>query len=137
MADNNNSLASRSDTIEEPPRTRAGLKTKIINMDGVKQGLPSVRSIRSELAVDDASSDSESETVVGLGRPAPTEAANEFRYAWLWAEGWRARLRKCGDIIEKQRWEGRLEDSMGRENKVPIIVARQRTRRREKSVHWA
>ena len=87
--------------------------------------------------MDEAGLDYEAETLVGSGRLAPTEAANEFRYAWLWAEGWRARLRKCGDIIEKHRWEGRLEDSMGRENNVPIIVARQRTRRRKKSVHWA
>ncbi len=106
-------------------------------MNDAEQGPPSVRSITSDVPVDEAGSDSESDTLVGLDRPAPTEAANEFRYAWLWAEGWRARLRKCGDIIEKHRWEGRLEERMGRENNVPIIVARQRTRRREKSVHWA
>lgn len=31
------------------------------------------------------------------------EAQNEFRLAWMFVEGWRARLRKGGDIIEKER----------------------------------
>ncbi len=29
----------------------------------------------------------------------------EFRLAWLWVEGWRQRLRKSGDVVEKTRRE--------------------------------
>lgn len=35
---------------------------------------------------------------------------SEFRLAWLWVEGWRAQLRKAGDLVEKERWEWRVDD---------------------------
>ncbi|KAB5540578.1 hypothetical protein GE09DRAFT_260564 [Coniochaeta sp. 2T2.1] len=47
----------------------------------------------------------------------------DFCLAWLWAEGWRARLRKCGDIVEQARWEWRMDDMIGHPNNVPVIVA--------------
>jgi hypothetical protein len=97
-----------------------------------------VLSVRGEVGIDDVADASEAET----------EAAGEFRLAWLWAEGWRARLRKGGDIVEKARWEWRVDD-IGRPNMVPLIVARvpgvsvlkgeglKPVRVRRKSVHWA
>ena len=30
------------------------------------------------------------------------KAQGEFKMAWLWSEGWRARLRAGGDLIEKR-----------------------------------
>ena len=33
------------------------------------------------------------------------EAREEFRLAWMWAEGWRRRLRAAGDIVERERYE--------------------------------
>lgn len=84
------------------------------------------------------------------GLPGP-ERGSEFRLAWLWVEGWRARLRKSGDVVEQNRWEWRLDHTMRTPNQVPVIVAktpgvlvrqgrqtgRHRGREREKSVHWA
>ncbi len=37
------------------------------------------------------------------------EAEGDARLAWRWVEGWRARLRKGGDVVEKARWEWRLD----------------------------
>lgn len=133
----------------------------------------SVLSVRTEVSIDDASSttdDSDSETALTSecteqhdvawpdapkkrGRVVP-EAGGDFRLAWVWVEGWRARLRKSGDVVEKARWEFRLDDAMlGRApNRMPVIVARvpgvsalkgSEVRIvgpgevRRKSVHWA
>lgn len=77
------------------------------------------------------------------------EVHGEFRLAWLWAEGWRARLRKSGDVVEKCRWEWRWDDLLRQPNAVPSIVARvpgvsamkgaevKRDIGGRKSVHWA
>lgn len=55
------------------------------------------------------------------------DPSSEFRLAWLRVEGWRAQLRKGGDIVEKARWEWKVEDVMaaGRERRasIPDIVA--------------
>ena len=40
------------------------------------------------------------------------ELKDEFRIPWLWVEGWRARLRGAGDIVEKERWEWELDGKM-------------------------
>lgn len=46
----------------------------------------------------------EEEMEVGdTGRYGKMEAEGEFRLAWMWVEGWRARLRKGGDIVERER----------------------------------
>lgn len=78
-----------------------------------------------------------------------SEGTGDFRLAWLWVEGWRARLRKSGDIVEKSRWEWRIDDRVSHKNNVPIIVAKvpgvsvlktsevKSGRPRQKSVHWA
>jgi hypothetical protein len=29
----------------------------------------------------------------------------EFKMAWLWVEGWRARLRTGGDLVEKCKYD--------------------------------
>jgi hypothetical protein len=106
-----------------------------------------------EISVDDADSESEEAEFEpsGTGLRATTASAPEhgsdFRLAWLWAEGWRARLRRSGDIVEQTRWEWRLEH-MRRPNRVPEIVTRMPGvlvaagkigvgRERAKSVHWA
>lgn len=83
------------------------------------------------------------------------ESDSDFRLAWLWVEGWRTQLRKGGDIVERARWEWRVDDllSKSRDNEtrknIPDIVARMpgvlrkstncNKRRRNgtrKSVHW-
>lgn len=33
-------------------------------------------------------------------------AKDDFRMAQMWVEGWRARLRVAGDLVERERWEG-------------------------------
>ncbi|KAH8882904.1 hypothetical protein GQ53DRAFT_831100 [Thozetella sp. PMI_491] len=121
----------------------------------------SVLSIWSEVTVDDAS-DSDSDTYVGSTgtpdllsprsqntRPVYKEAAGDSRMAWLWVEGWRAQLRKSGDIVEKHRWEWKMEDRLGRHNNLPAIVTKvpgvlavkdgevKSRKRRKKSVHWS
>jgi hypothetical protein len=51
------------------------------------------------------------------------EAVGEARLAWRWVEGWRARLRKGGDVVEKARWEWRLDRQKKRESSmVPAVV---------------
>lgn len=60
--------------------------------------------------------------------PLLPERDSEFRLAWLWVEGWRAKLRKGGDVVEKARWEWRVEDLLGASRRramtsVPDIVA--------------
>lgn len=44
---------------------------------------------------------------------AEVEGGSEFRLAWMWVEGWRAQLRKAGDLVEKERWEWRVDDILG------------------------
>lgn len=55
------------------------------------------------------------------------DPASEFRLAWLRVEGWRAQLRKGGDLVEKARWEWKVEDMMAasreRRASIPEIVA--------------
>lgn len=43
---------------------------------------------------------------------AEVETDSEYRLAWIFIEGWRARLRKSGDVVEKARWEWRVGDLM-------------------------
>lgn len=40
------------------------------------------------------------------------EPGSAFRLAWLRMEGWRAQLRKGGDLVERARRESKMEDSM-------------------------
>ena len=60
------------------------------------------------------------------GKTKADEVHGEFRLAWLWVEGWRAQLRKSGDIIEQSRWEWRLDEVGKLPNQVPVIVAKNR-----------
>jgi hypothetical protein len=57
-------------------------------------------------------------------RPGYTEAVGDARLAWRWVEGWRARLRKGGDVVEKARWEWRLDRTrpMGVPSTMPVVV---------------
>jgi len=34
---------------------------------------------------------------------------SDLRLPWLWIEGWRTRLRRAGDEVEKARWEGKAK----------------------------
>ncbi len=47
-------------------------------------------------------SQSATERMVGEG---DWGVKGEFKMAWLWAEGWRARLRAGGDLVERCRYE--------------------------------
>lgn len=55
------------------------------------------------------------------------DPGSEFRLAWLRVEGWRAQLRKSGDVVEKARWEWKVQDMMAasraRRGSIPDIVA--------------
>ena len=33
------------------------------------------------------------------------QVQREYKMAWLWVEGWRARLRAGGDLVEKCRYD--------------------------------
>lgn len=53
---------------------------------------------------------------------------SEFRLAWLRVEGWRAQLRKGGDVVERARWAWKMEDlvavgARARRASIPDIVA--------------
>jgi hypothetical protein len=116
----------------------------------------SVLSIQTEVDIDNEVSDDGSDYGIlsraehfGPARtpamkPAHTEAGGDFRLAWLRVEGWRAQLRKGGDIVEKARWEWRVDDVSKHPNMVPVIVAKIPGVLRgsgvstggRKSVHW-
>ena len=55
-------------------------------------------------------------------RPSYTGAVGDAKLAWQWVEGWRARLRKGGDVVEKARWEWKLDRQMREPNNVPVVV---------------
>ncbi|KAK0736205.1 hypothetical protein B0T21DRAFT_411393 [Apiosordaria backusii] len=42
------------------------------------------------------------------------EHGSDLRLPWLWVQGWRARLQKAGDEVERVRWEGRVESHFDR-----------------------
>jgi ribonucleotide reductase alpha subunit len=81
---------------------------------------------------------------------ASSDVDPNFRLAWLHVEGWRQRLRKGGDIIERSRWEWRVEDistwsrrssmSSGillRDARTAVASATRNQKKKKKSVHWA
>lgn len=55
-------------------------------------------------------------------RPTYIEAVGDARLAWRWVEGWRARLRKGGDVVEKARWEWRLDRQIRELNTLSVAV---------------
>jgi len=58
-------------------------------------------------------------------RPAAAvQGEDAFRLAWLWVEGWRAQLRKGGDIVEANRWEWRIDGLTTGRNRVPSICVK-------------
>lgn len=119
----------------------------------IRGSMPSPLTVRMEMDVDDTASiatlESAEHTQHPLVERTYSEGTGDFRLAWLWVEGWRARLRKSGDIVEKSRWEWRIDDRVSHKNNVPIIVAKvpgvsvlktsevKSGRPRQKSVHWA
>ncbi|KAF5523328.1 hypothetical protein CGCA056_v005754 [Colletotrichum aenigma] len=85
----------------------------------------------------------------------PEEPSGEsvFRLAWLFVEGWRQKLRKAGDMIEKARWEWEIDGtttacthSRASSLTFGVVIADARIRvpeemnkkkKKRKSVHWA
>ncbi|KAK2015968.1 hypothetical protein LZ32DRAFT_656028 [Colletotrichum eremochloae] len=96
----------------------------------------------------------------------PREPSGEsvYRLAWLFVEGWRRRLQKAGDTIERSRWEwelggapamsihtrassltfsqvladARLRAPTEQNNNSIYCSGKKKTaKRRRKSVHWA
>jgi hypothetical protein len=43
------------------------------------------------------------EKIEGLKGEKEMRVEGEFKVGWLWVEGWRARLRAGGDLVEKCR----------------------------------
>lgn len=41
-------------------------------------------------------------------------AKGEWKLAHLWVSGWRERLRRAGDLVEKERYGGRWEGEIKR-----------------------
>jgi hypothetical protein len=87
--------------------------------------------------------------------PEPPARDSDARLAWVYVQGWRARLRHAGDVVERCRWEWRLEDMQGSGSRRAIVGSgmvlgdmRRRTAkgalkgdgedggRKRKSVHW-
>jgi hypothetical protein len=64
---------------------------------------------------------------IGTAHPSKhhcyAEAAGDARLAWRWAEGWRARLRKAGNLVEQARWEEWRLDRQSRSlpKMVPVV----------------
>lgn len=93
--------------------------------------------------------------VVWAEKSEPGEPSGEsvFRLAWLFVEGWRHKLRKAGDVVEKSRWDWELDGTAtvcthSRASSINfglvISDARMRvpemskkTKKHRKSVHWA
>ncbi|TEA11065.1 hypothetical protein C8034_v007938 [Colletotrichum sidae] len=90
----------------------------------------------------------------GAGGPAEPSGESVCRLAWLFVEGWRQRLRKAGDGIERSRWEWEIDGTTsvcrhGRASSVTfeLVMADARTRvpeelgarkkKHRKSVRWA
>ncbi|TDZ20214.1 hypothetical protein Cob_v007237 [Colletotrichum orbiculare MAFF 240422] len=90
----------------------------------------------------------------GAGGPAEPSGESVCRLAWLFVEGWRQRLRKAGDTIERSRWEWEIDGTTsvcrhGRASSVTfeLVMADARTRvpeelgarkkKHRKSVRWA
>ncbi len=57
----------------------------------------------------------------GAQRPGYTEAVGDVRLAWRWVEGWRARLRKGVDVVERGRWEWRVDRQVVGAGEVPVV----------------
>jgi hypothetical protein len=65
---------------------------------------------------------------------------NQHRLAWLWAEGWRNRLRRAGDVVEKTRWEWKVDDVVlddATAGVLEAVRAARAIRAAKKSVRWA
>ncbi|OHF03046.1 hypothetical protein CORC01_01804 [Colletotrichum orchidophilum] len=89
----------------------------------------------------------------------PVEPSGEsvFRLAWLFVEGWRQKLRKAGDLVERTRWEWELDGTAAvcthsrassltfgmviadARLRVPDELGRssKKKKKHRKSVHWA
>ncbi|KAM7207840.1 hypothetical protein V8F20_001882 [Naviculisporaceae sp. PSN 640] len=74
---------------------------------------PRIHSITSEIHVDnDNDNDDEGHCHYSL-TTKQGQAKGDLRLPWIWVEGWRARLRMSGDVVEKSRWEWKMDDAPG------------------------
>ncbi|KAK1714455.1 hypothetical protein BDP67DRAFT_401528, partial [Colletotrichum lupini] len=87
------------------------------------------------------------------GVPVEPSGESVFRLAWLFVEGWRQKLQKAGDMVEKTRWEWELDGtatvcthSRASSLTFGMVIADARLRvpdelgmkkKQRKSVHWA
>ncbi|KAL1849418.1 hypothetical protein VTK73DRAFT_9878 [Phialemonium thermophilum] len=112
--------SSRVDTSDEGSDSEAGAPSESTGATSESNGTDGGRSPEPKRGYPAARTRSSSK------QANPPEATGEYRLAWLWIEGWRERLRKSGDIVEKARWEWRVDDLVRRrpQNNIPVIVAR-------------
>jgi hypothetical protein len=74
--------------------------------------------------------------------PSEPGADHAYRLAWIWVEGWRGRLRRSGDLVEKCRWEWRVDDVLIKDARAGVLEMQAAAEalaatRLKKSVHWA
>lgn len=98
----------------------------------VVSGVCEVVDLRAESA-DDVQSDrmvhvAEGQVSSKYTMSSEVETDSDFRLAWLFVEGWRAKIRKAGDVVEKARWEWRVDDLLAknkeRRESIPEIVTK-------------
>ncbi|KAK3323276.1 hypothetical protein B0T19DRAFT_462756 [Cercophora scortea] len=104
-----------------------------------------VLSITTEVHIDDDDDDDDTNSAVTGSAPHllrkakkkenNAEVMGDLRLPWLWVEGWRARLRGGGDIVEKARWEWRVDDHLSRIQRRSMLNSENKGS--GKSVHWA
>lgn len=101
-------------------------------MTTVVSGVCEVVDLRAESA-DDVQSDrmvhvAEGQVSSKYTMSSEVETDSDFRLAWLFVEGWRAKIRKAGDVVEKARWEWRVDDLLAknkeRRESIPEIVTK-------------
>lgn len=113
-----------------PPTTTVRRVVQLVDLHS-----ESANDTRSERKVQVATAHNDDDEALLAGRassettimPAEVDPGSDFRLAWLMVEGWRAKLRKAGDFVERARWEWKLDDllaeSRARRASIPDIVA--------------
>ncbi|KAJ2903796.1 hypothetical protein MKZ38_009362 [Zalerion maritima] len=86
------------------------LSTTVINGVRVSDGFPTSQLRVSVIEEEDYGDVMEKEQADAYGIKE-VASGSEYRLSWVWTDGWRSRLRKAGDVVEKARWEFRVEDA--------------------------
>lgn len=82
---------------------------------------PRVHSITSEIHVDNNNDDDDGGHYNLATKPRQVQG--DLRLPWIWVEGWRARLRMSGDVVEKCRWEWKMDDAPGIRKRAGTVVS--------------